>query len=210
MKSPDSPGRFTFRMLEQLARMGWLRRRGVEYELGDKLVEMGILTLYQNKFDYVVAPLLYELHRITGHAVHLGVLDGTDVLYLQKIETQSGPVLQTRVGGRIPARSSTIGKALLAATPRPNEPSTCARSDLDNDRPLGVAYGTCNTGFNCIGVHIGSMGGAEVGMSVSGPMQQVKLDLSHAAPVRLAAAAIAQYFDLTGDIRRRLDDGSPY
>ena len=79
-------------MLDQLARMGWLRRRGVEYELGGKLVEMGILTLYQNKFDYVVAPLLYELQRVTGHAVHLGVLDGNDVLYLQKIETQSGPV----------------------------------------------------------------------------------------------------------------------
>jgi DNA-binding IclR family transcriptional regulator len=105
-------------MLDQLARMGWLRRRGVEYELGGKLVEMGILTLYQNKFDYVVAPLLYELQRVTGHAVHLGVLDGNDVLYLQKIETQSGPVLQTRAGGRIPARLSTIGKALLAATPR--------------------------------------------------------------------------------------------
>ena len=49
-----------------------------------------------------------------------------------------------------------------------------------------------------------------MGLSVSGPKQQMKLDLSHAAPVRLAAAAIAQYFDLTGDIRRHLDEGSPY
>ncbi|PTR45406.1 IclR-like helix-turn-helix domain-containing protein [Rhodococcus sp. OK611] len=175
------PRTSTLRMLEQLVRMGWLRRRGAEYELGDTLAELGALSLYRDSVDRVVTPLLRELHLVTGHVVHLGVLDGKDVLYLEKVGGSAAPHLRTRVGTRIPARSSTIGKALLASAPRP-----------------GVSFGTCVTGFGCIGARVGSLGGAEVGLSVSGPMDRLKFDQRHAAPVRMAAAAIAHYFDLTG------------
>lgn len=201
------PRTSTHRMLEQLVRMGWICRSGVEYELGGKLVEMGMLALYQNKFEYVVEPLLSELHRVTGHVVHLGVLDGNNVLYLQKIADRAGPDLQTRIGGRIPARSSTIGKALLAATPRREQVDAGVHAESDSGRQHGVAFGTCTPGLNCIGVRIGSMGGAEVGLSVSGPTGQVTFERQQVAPVQLAAAAIAQYFDLTGSIRRHLDPG---
>ncbi|AQA23750.1 bacterial transcriptional regulator family protein [Rhodococcus sp. MTM3W5.2] len=139
------------------------------------------MSLYRDSADRVVAPLLRELHLVTGHVVHLGILDGKDVLYLEKVGGAAAPHLRTRVGTRIPARSSTIGKALLTAAPRP-----------------GVSFGTCVTGFGCIGARVGSLGGAEVGLSVSGPMDRLKFDQRHAAPVRMAAAAIAHYFDLTG------------
>ena len=116
------PRTSTLRMLEQLVRMGWLRRRGAEYELGDTLAELGALSLYRDSVDRVVTPLLRELHLVTGHVVHLGILDGKDVLYLEKVGGSAAPHLQTRVGTRVPARSSTIGKALLTSAPRPGVP----------------------------------------------------------------------------------------
>ncbi|MFM1728800.1 helix-turn-helix domain-containing protein [Prescottella soli] len=202
------PRTSTRRMLEQLVRMGWLRRQGVEYELGDKLVKIGALSLYQANMDRVVRPLLRELHLVTGHVVHLGILDGKDVLYLEKVGGRASPDLRTWVGARIPARSSTIGKALLAAGSRPDVTSGDVRRDFDNAYRLGVAFGTCVAGFGCIGVRVGSLGGAEVGLSVSGPMDRVRFDHQHVAPVRMAAAAIAQYFDLTGTTRLLFDDVS--
>ncbi|MFE3290025.1 IclR family transcriptional regulator [Rhodococcus sp. NPDC059234] len=196
------PRTSTYRMLEHLVRMGWLRRRGVEYGLGDKLAEIGALSLYQNRFDRVVPPLLRELHSVTGHVVHLGVLDGTHVLYLDKVGGGAAPDLHTRIGDRIPAQSSTIGKALLAAV-------RGSATAVAGDRPAsggthrsGVAYGTCAAGFECIGVRVGSLDGAELGLSVSGPANRLKFDHRHAAPVRMAAAAIGQYLDLASAPRQ--------
>ncbi|SEK96313.1 IclR family transcriptional regulator [Rhodococcus maanshanensis] len=199
-RSTGIPRTSTLRMLDQLVRMGWLRRTGVEYELGDTLAELGALSLYRGSVDRVVTPLLRELHLVTGHVVHLGILDGKDVLYLEKVGGAAAPHLQTRVGARIPARSSTIGKALLAAGPLPDRAAPDS-DDERNRRRSGVSFGTCAAGFGCIGARVGSLGGAEVGLSVSGPMSRLKFDHRHAAPVRMAAAAIAHYFDLAGATR---------
>ncbi|RVW09944.1 winged helix-turn-helix transcriptional regulator [Prescottella agglutinans] len=183
------PRSTTHRMLDHLVRIGWLSRIGAEYELGHRLVEVGALAVYRNRLDRAVDPLLRELHHATGHVVHLGVLDGSDVVYIEKIGGRSVPELSTRVGTRIPARSSTIGKALLTTARR------TARG------PLGVAFGTCSAKVGCIGVRVGSLDGVEVGLSISGPLGRVRFDDRDAAPVRLAAVAIGQLLDLTGVVR---------
>ena len=59
-------------------------------------------------------PFLHELHRATGLVVHLAVLDGSDVVYLEKIAGGLGAAIPTRVGGRQPAHCTAVGKALLA------------------------------------------------------------------------------------------------
>ncbi|NEW46291.1 IclR family transcriptional regulator [Nocardia cyriacigeorgica] len=182
------PRTSTLRMLDQLVRMGWLRRRGHQYELGDRLAELGILAAYQNGFDRMVGPLLSELHRVTGHIVHLGVLDGGEVVYLDKVGGRTAPTLHTQVGSRIPAAASTIGKALTAPAHR-----------AAADRPAGIAFGVCTSGLGCIGARIGTYRGTQIGLSISGPRTQVRFDLPNAAPVRLTAAAIAHYLDLSSD-----------
>ncbi|WP_081122610.1 IclR family transcriptional regulator [Prescottella equi] len=180
------PRTTTHRMLEHLVRTGWLNRIGTEYELGQRLVEVGALALYRNRLNRAVGPLLRELHHVTGHVVHLGVLDGADVVYIEKVGGRSMPDLPTRVGTRVPARSSTIGKSLLA---------NALRSDQS---PHGVAFGTCVANVGCIGVRVGTLDGAQVGVSISGPLGRVKFDDRDAAPVRLAAVAIGQFLELSG------------
>jgi DNA-binding IclR family transcriptional regulator len=50
----------------------------------------------------------------THETVHLAVLDGYQVLYVEKISGRSAATGLTRVGGRLPAHCSGVGKALLA------------------------------------------------------------------------------------------------
>jgi DNA-binding IclR family transcriptional regulator len=59
-------------------------------------------------------PFLMDLYESTHATVHLAILDGTDVLYLQKIYGSHTIALPTRVGGRVPALCTSLGKAILA------------------------------------------------------------------------------------------------
>ncbi len=102
------------RMLERLVALRWLRRSGRDYELGMRLVELGSLAVHQDRLHRAAAPLLHDLHRATGLVVHLAVLDGADVVYLEKIGDRMVAAIPTRVGGRHPAHCTAVGKAMLA------------------------------------------------------------------------------------------------
>ena len=125
----DGPGRLTLaqivrrtglprssahRMLDRLVQLRWLRRSGRDYELGMRLVELGSLAVHQDRLVRAAAPLLGELHRATGLVVHLAVLDGPDVVYLEKVGDRMIAAIPTRVGGRQPAHCTAVGKAILA------------------------------------------------------------------------------------------------
>src|SRR5690242_19687525 len=129
LDSFDGPGRLTLaqivrrtglprssahRMLERLVALRWLRRSGRDYQLGIRLVELGSLAVHQDRLHKSALPLLHELHRATGLVVHLAVLDGSDVFYLEKIGDRMTAAIPTRVGGRQPAHCTAVGKAILA------------------------------------------------------------------------------------------------
>ena len=78
------------RMLERLVQLRWLRRHGRDYELGMRLVELGSLAVHQDRLHSAAQQYLHELHRATGLVVHMAVLDGADVVYLEKIAGGSG------------------------------------------------------------------------------------------------------------------------
>src|ERR1700758_5310325 len=79
------------RMLDRLVQLRWLRRSGRDYELGMRLVGVGSLAVHQDRLVRAAGPLLGELHRATGLVVHLAVLDGADVVYLDKIGDRTFP-----------------------------------------------------------------------------------------------------------------------
>lgn len=187
------PRTSTLRMLDHLVRLGWLRRQGTEYELGSTLADLGALALYRGRFDLTVQPLLRELHRVTGCVVHLGALEGNKVRYLEKVGAPPAWVggAATWAGACIPAQSSAIAKALLAAARRPPaDHRAYSRGALPASE---AAFAKCATGFGCIGVPVGALDGTAVGLSVSGPPDRLRFDQRHAAPIQMAAVAIARY-----------------
>lgn len=195
VKITGLPRSSAHRMLERLVQMRWLRRDGRDYELGHRLMELGSLAIHQDRLHNAALPLLHELHRVTGHVVHLGILQGTDVIYLEKIGGRVASALPSRVGRRLPAAKSPIGKALLACSATaPSAGSTALANELDKIRDQGVAYATGEhiASVGGIGVPIGPVGGAIAAISICGPIEHLKFNHRHAAPVRMAATAIMQ------------------
>jgi DNA-binding IclR family transcriptional regulator len=63
------------------------------------------------------APVLHQLHVRTGAVVHLGVLDGGDVLHVDKLGGPSADRVPTAVGSRIRAERVALGLVMFAALP---------------------------------------------------------------------------------------------
>jgi DNA-binding IclR family transcriptional regulator len=95
---------------------GWLETdsTGALYSLGIR--SLLISSAYLDA-DVVVAktgPLLDELAQATGETVHLGRLEGSDVVYLAKRESVHQLRMFSAVGRRLPAYATALGRALLA------------------------------------------------------------------------------------------------
>ncbi|TGD86540.1 IclR family transcriptional regulator [Mycolicibacterium sp. CH28] len=68
----------------------------------------------------LAAPYLTDLHEATGETVQFAVLDTggvPEVVYLHRLRAEAGPVLPARIGGRMPAYCTGLGKAMLAFSP---------------------------------------------------------------------------------------------
>jgi DNA-binding IclR family transcriptional regulator len=191
------------RMLERLVRLRFLRRNGHDYELGMRLVELGSLAVHQNRTHRAAMPLLHELHRATGLVVHLAVLDGADVVYLEKVGNAMMTAVPTRVGGRQPAHCTAVGKAILAyhqdaevdLMSRKTKYSIANRAQLVTElakvRAHGVAFEREESvpGFGCVAAPIGRSGEAVAAVSVCGPMNRMAFE-QLTAPVRMTAMGI--------------------
>jgi DNA-binding IclR family transcriptional regulator len=191
------------RMLERLVQLRFLRRSGRDYELGMRLVELGSLAVHQDRMHRAAMPLLHELHRATGLVVHLAVLDGADVVYLEKVGNAMASAVPTRVGGRQPAHCTALGKAILAyhqdaevdLMSRKTKYSIANRAQLITElakvRAHGVAIEREESvpGFGCVAAPIGHNGDAVAAVSVCGPMNRMAFE-QLTAPVRMAAMGI--------------------
>jgi DNA-binding IclR family transcriptional regulator len=193
------------RMLDRLVQLRWLRRSGRDYELGMRLVELGSLAVHQDRLVRAASPLLGELHRATGLVVHLAVLDGADVVYLEKVGDRMIAAIPTRVGGRQPAHCTAVGKAILAYCDEEAEVDLQVRKtkysissssqlavELAKVRAHGIAFEREESvsGVGCVAAPIGNPGEAVAAVSVCGPMNRMMFDHRLAAPVRMTAMAI--------------------
>jgi len=85
----------------------------VGYALGPKLLELGYQARGQMSLPRVAREHLEALASGTGDTVHLGILDGTRALYLDKIPGRRRVEISSRIGERQPLRSTGLGKALI-------------------------------------------------------------------------------------------------
>ncbi len=60
-------------------------------------------------------PALIELCAAVGELVHLGVLSGSHVLYLDKVEPERPVRVWSAIGRHSPAATTAIGRAMLAS-----------------------------------------------------------------------------------------------
>ncbi|MGW0176781.1 IclR family transcriptional regulator [Rhodococcus sp. NPDC003322] len=179
------------RMLNRLVMLQWLRRTDRNYQLGRRFIELGSLAREQDTLHRVALPLMHELHRITGMVVHLGILDGCDVVYIEKVGGILGTTVPTRAGSRFPASRSALGRALLAYVNTDTGPE-CRTESLAAVRENGIAVesGQVLRGFSCLAAPIGPPGEPVAAISICGPSPRMKFDHQSAGPVRMTAGAV--------------------
>ncbi|WP_432181540.1 IclR family transcriptional regulator [Streptomyces sp. NBC_00063] len=62
-------------------------------------------------------PFMEGVHDVVGHHVQLGVLDGDEVLFLERLSAPGAVINYTRIAGRLPLHASSSGLVLLAHGP---------------------------------------------------------------------------------------------
>ncbi|TIC81760.1 IclR family transcriptional regulator [Nocardioides sp. GY 10127] len=108
------PTSTTYRLVTTLERMGLVERREGYVSLGMRLFELGQVAARRSTLRDVALPYIADLRAATRQTVHLAVLDGYEVVYLEIVRAEDGPVMPSRVGGRLPAWATAVGKSLLA------------------------------------------------------------------------------------------------
>ena len=107
------------RLLAELESIGFVEREGTGYRLGLQLFELGVrVGAYRpgGLRDLAIGELS-KLHVATGLTAHLAVLEGGEIVYLEKVHhrrTSRLPRPVTGPGVRLPATCSALGKAMLA------------------------------------------------------------------------------------------------
>lgn len=100
-------------LLRTMAGRGWLAVEdadgGVKYRIGAQALTVGASFLLSDDIVTRSAPLLDELSMELGETVHLGVLEGAEVVYLAKRDARHNLRLVSGVGVRLPAYATALG-----------------------------------------------------------------------------------------------------
>ena len=198
------------RLAEILVQEGWLDRTDGAYCIGVRLFELSGLVNCRRGLRETAMPFMQDLYEATHEIVHLGVLQGTDVLYIDKIGGHESMSVPSRVGGRMPAHSTGLGKAMMAHS-QPEVVAAVLRTGLPRRGPYtlttpklmlselsatyeqgyAVDHEESGRGITCAAAVIFSGGQVVGALSVTGPT--FRLDARRLAPaVRTAALGVSR------------------
>ncbi|WP_233608723.1 IclR family transcriptional regulator [Nocardia stercoris] len=102
------------RILNQMLRFQWIEHETFGYRLGRRALGPCGDERGHGEIREAAAARLHELHLRTGLVAHLSVLDGCDVVFLDKVGGASARQVPSRVGGRVAAHHTADGKSMLA------------------------------------------------------------------------------------------------
>jgi DNA-binding IclR family transcriptional regulator len=106
------------RLINTLLVSGWLER-GTEggYQLSIKYLALGQVANQNRSFLTEIRPHLMRLSQRSRETVHVGVLDGFEVLHVDKIESLERVGVSSRIGTRGAIHATSLGLALIASQP---------------------------------------------------------------------------------------------
>jgi IclR family transcriptional regulator, KDG regulon repressor len=122
------------RLLHTLEAEGFLEKHPsqVGYRLTIKLWALGCASIRHLSVRDVARPYLEDLARRTSEMTKLGVLDGNEVVYVDRVECPQAVRAYVPIGGRAPAHLVATGRAILAFLP-PLERSAAATAPRTRD-----------------------------------------------------------------------------
>lgn len=185
----------THRILHALTQRRFLRYDAdtERYTLGVMNLRLGMEFLDSLDLRREALPVLRALAETSQETVHLGVLEGGEIVYIEKVESPQAVRMVSRIGRTLPLHCSAIGKAIMSTMP-PAEVEALLPAELERRtsatitdraalaeelatiRTLGYSVDDIENedGIRCVGAAISDHEGRVVaGLSISGPANRV-------------------------------------
>ncbi|MEW8958211.1 MAG: IclR family transcriptional regulator [Moorella sp. (in: firmicutes)] len=188
-----------YRMLTTFKVHGYVDQEPVtgKYTLGFKILELSSSLLERLDVRAVAHPFLKELAEKSGEVAHMVIRDGTEAVYIDKVEGNRTIRMYSQIGRRVALHSTAVGKAILAFlppeeveeiigekglpafTPRTITSLTTLQAELAGVRERGYAVddGENEEGIRCVGAPIFDHQGQVIAaLSISGSVITVTLE----------------------------------
>ncbi|MBW9115971.1 IclR family transcriptional regulator [Rhizobium cauense] len=193
----DQPRGTLHRQLSHLVEEGLLEiDADGRYSPGFRLLDLASRSWARNEFRLVSEPHLKALQGLTGETVHLGVLRGTAIIYLDKVEGQQPVRMYSQIGNASPVYCTGVGKAALSILPRERVEALVADivfhrftanthtaasllAEIEDIRKQGYAFDReeHEVGIRCVAAPIWSENLSLVGgVSVTGPAYRLTME----------------------------------
>lgn len=216
-----------FRLLNTFVMLGYVEKvpGSREFRLTLKCLDLGFNAIARSDMRALARPVLRALVGEVNEAASVGVLEGADVLYVERIQaglTRLG--VDIRVGTRVPVYSTAIGHAIAAFLPRdaqlrilnerprikltettPTETDVLlARFDTARARGYALSDGETVSGLRVLSAPVLDPDGVPVaGLSVAAPGFRMPLrdfEQATAEPVMAAARALGRALQASGGV----------
>jgi DNA-binding IclR family transcriptional regulator len=112
----NAPRSSIYALLRTLVARGWVRTdaTGTLYSIGIQALIAGTTYLDVDPLLRIIQPQINELSTHLDETIHYGRLQGTDIVYLATHESTQYVRPYSRVGRRLPAYATALGKSILA------------------------------------------------------------------------------------------------
>jgi DNA-binding IclR family transcriptional regulator len=220
-KRTDLPKSTVHRIANRLVAQQWLERVDSQYRLGIRLFELGqMFELQRFRLREIALPFMEDLYEATHEIVNLAVFDEGDMVYIEKISGHRRVPIETRLGCRMPAHCTALGKAVLAfADPEVVEkviaeglPAKTPRSITDpaalrkalkeiNRQRFAVDRGEYKPNVVCVAAPIFNGTKAVAALSVTGPAERIDVRAVSTA-VQTATLGISRMLRAQADARK--------
>lgn len=207
-------------LLHNMKARGWLSAdesdSGLRYGIGPQALTVGASYLLSDDIVRRSSAMLDSLSFELGETIHLGVLEGTDMMYLAKRDARHNLRLVSAVGVRLPAYATALGKVLMAEldpdmltqrlglprrslTPKTLVDERQLRADLTDSLARGYAIDDeeSTEGVRCFAVPLGGTTPHTHAVSCSVPIARLD-DAFQEVVVQALLRAAAEFSELDG------------
>lgn len=113
-EAAELPRTVVRRLLLTLIELGFVRTDDKVYWLTPKVLRLGMTYLYTLPFWRQSQVILEELGTKIGQSCAIAVLDGTEIVYIQRFHARRILATSPAIGSRLPAHAVSMGRVLLA------------------------------------------------------------------------------------------------
>ena len=204
------------RFLKTLVTLEYASFDGREYHLRPRVLELGMAYFSSFSFIEIANPILEAAARRAEEPCSMGVLDGTDLVYVARHTANRMMSISIALGNRYPAASTSLGRVLLGGLPDAELDSILEKAELRQVTPLSVtdkarlremivkgrsdgyctADGQLEVGIRSIAVPVRGRDGkvlAAVNMGVPATRHTMESLVSHLLPILREAASEIEF-----------------